>query len=781
MPPVYSQSNPYALAGTQPSAPSTTQTNPAIGMFGGYNPISWQWQQPAQSAPSNSTYAKPPSGGYAGIESKPGAYGGGQSPSWGFALADGGVVPSVPQGSYGSSTDINSALGTIMDAYEYGQTAAGIRQQPNGAIPMPPASSAASPGAMSPAAPPGQGTNDSTAAGTEQVDASNQGTVQSLDDGGDVAAVDPTNPSPDEPQAVPEASAVPDEPQAPAPTPGGGGPMQGEPGVISEPTTNEPTTGEPTTNDPMNTQPGATMDMPPGAAGQALQDTGQALTAGTVPGMVAFLKGGGAAPPQVVKQAEAQVDPTGQMPQDEKVIQTIASQPTPEKQFGVMQYYRQQYDGMKASAAAGLNQGDLEHATQMATKAYSYLPDGYNINFTPSQSGKVGITATVRSVADPSKGVQYNLSPEQFNQFLRGPDGQYDMLMEHDVNATLSKMSTPTALTSFNGLEPPGTPGAPAWAQPSASDIQKSKEAQNQQPSHMTYSNGKFSGGDQQQAQSSPQGFHSDPSVSNVTVTRPSKNGPGFNSTTSQVPIEGGNAQAPLYGTKEWQDARDNALWGGLAQRYDEGDVRTAAAMFPYASLSTRDLQKAVNWLETNKQAGRKLDIESTRATSPFGVANIRATQSGQNADKRLTGVQYTADQRRGGNTDNINAANQRASGSDAAKILNGMLASNPDLSRDPDQLIQAAGRIIAKTPGLNMTPRDLVNQAINPSQNQSQNQSQDQDASPARGGRQLGNSAQVPSNIPPPQQRLPGKVYMTPKKGPQMWTGTGWVTPQGQ
>lgn len=169
--------------------------------------------------------------------------------------------------------------------------------------------------------------------------------------------------------------------------------------------------------------------------------------------IASYVMGADAAPPQVVAALERSVDPQNQMDPDARhmaAIQQAARQGGPEAAWGVMQNYRKQYDARKAFAAAALNgvQGkpaDIASAAQAATQAYSYLPDGNTVTFQPSQTG---ITATVKRAGGANQPfASANLSPEQFNKWLRGTEGQYDNVMERGAPAILAELQNTNTAT----------------------------------------------------------------------------------------------------------------------------------------------------------------------------------------------------------------------------------------------------------------------------------------------------------------------------------------------
>lgn len=96
--------------------------------------------------------------------------------------------------------------------------------------------------------------------------------------------------------------------------------------------------------------------------------------------------------------------------------------------WGLVQHYRQKYDAYRSFAAAAMDgiQGkppDIMAAARAATQAYPNALHGSTVNFTPTQGG---ITAAVTMPGERAPSQQIRLSPQAFQQFLKGPAGQFD-------------------------------------------------------------------------------------------------------------------------------------------------------------------------------------------------------------------------------------------------------------------------------------------------------------------------------------------------------------------
>lgn len=189
--------------------------------------------------------------------------------------------------------------------------------------------------------------------------------------------------------------------------------------------------------------------IPDDASGPSDQDASQAVGNSPDPQrMVSYLMGADAAPPQMVAAIEHSIDPQGQMDPDTRhilAVQQATKQGGPDAGWSVIQNYRKNYDARRSFAAAALNgvagkPPDVMAATQAATQAYSYLPDGMNISFQPSQAG--GITATVKPMGGQGGGGSVDLTPEQFNEFVRGRSGQYDNVYEKGAPQVLAQLKS---------------------------------------------------------------------------------------------------------------------------------------------------------------------------------------------------------------------------------------------------------------------------------------------------------------------------------------------------
>jgi hypothetical protein len=217
-----------------------------------------------------------------------------------------------------------------------------------------------------------------------------------------------------------------------------------------------------------------------------LSDMGGAIKQGAqslFPKMARYLQGADAAPRQVVAALENQIDPNNTMDQNERSMRTIeaASHDSSDVGWGVMQYYRAQFNAMKGGAAVALAKGsNPEVVAQNLTNAYSFLPDGNKVTFAPAKSG--GYVAQVHTMDGDTQ--SYQLSPEQLNQFVRSNDGAYDNLMHNKVGDIMQQLAksqgrtieqlqganatnrgAPPAARPYGGTQPqlpPGQNGLPA-------------------------------------------------------------------------------------------------------------------------------------------------------------------------------------------------------------------------------------------------------------------------------------------------------------------------------
>lgn len=157
-------------------------------------------------------------------------------------------------------------------------------------------------------------------------------------------------------------------------------------------------------------------------------------------GIMAYLMGSGAAPASKVAQLEQQADPEGTLDPNDRKLAAVqaASQQGPEQGWAVVQHYRRTYDAYKAHGAAALARGDLTNAANSLTQAYTNLPDGYSIKFTPDVNG-------VR--ADMMEGDKLirsqNYSPQQLAQFIRSPQAAFDQVLSKGSINTFGSLSAP--------------------------------------------------------------------------------------------------------------------------------------------------------------------------------------------------------------------------------------------------------------------------------------------------------------------------------------------------
>lgn len=139
---------------------------------------------------------------------------------------------------------------------------------------------------------------------------------------------------------------------------------------------------------------------------RAVGQNNQGQQQGSKPTPAAYISGQDAVPSHVANFYEKQVDPTGKMDPAERNLRAIAAAPDPATQYGMVQYNRRKYGAMRAIAIAALKGSpqrppDMNYASQALTAAFDAVPDGNKVQFTPNQRG--GVTVSVTNIAKAQK------------------------------------------------------------------------------------------------------------------------------------------------------------------------------------------------------------------------------------------------------------------------------------------------------------------------------------------------------------------------------------------
>jgi hypothetical protein len=114
-------------------------------------------------------------------------------------------------------------------------------------------------------------------------------------------------------------------------------------------------------------------------------------------------------------------------------------------------YYQQKLNLYRDVAAAELDHGDVKAAADAASRALYNMLDGTSVEFTPSNNG---VTVTVKYSGQDKPAQQTQLTLPQFNQFLRGKDGQYDYVIEHSISAVLYQLAVERGMpTQVDGTQ----------------------------------------------------------------------------------------------------------------------------------------------------------------------------------------------------------------------------------------------------------------------------------------------------------------------------------------
>lgn len=174
---------------------------------------------------------------------------------------------------------------------------------------------------------------------------------------------------------------------------------------------------------------------------------GDGPVSGPLRRFMAYLSGADASDPEQVSALEQQVDPEGILDEGTRkmlAVQAATKSGGPEAAAGAAQHYRKKYDAYRGFAAAALAAGDVAGAAKSASQAYPNLLDGSNLQFTPAPMG-AGVVATLSGRGGQSQTL--NLTPAQFNEFLVGPPGDYETVMEVGIDKLINSLA-----------QKPGTP-----------------------------------------------------------------------------------------------------------------------------------------------------------------------------------------------------------------------------------------------------------------------------------------------------------------------------------
>lgn len=334
---------------------------------------------------------------------------------------------------------------------------------------------------------------------------------------------------------------------------------------------------------------------------EALRNAGRSV--------LAYLMGADAAPPQVAQKFATGVkaEYPGVSDDDANVLAVHKALELggPDAAWQMVQYNRTAYNAKQAFAFTALmgtpqKPADPQAAAQAATQASQHILDGSQAQFTATPDGF--ITATVKM---PGSGqpVSYNLSPEQFAQYLNvGKDGQWDRVMEQGgVPGTLQRLSSKA-------------PGA-------ATTSAKSSGASGTHDTADTYEDDDTDTGDM-----SP------------IVRKGTNDGSNFGKTPSTLDLS--NGETETFTPRDDLEARATRLFPSASQGAQRRQYM--ATQMDQAAQGRRALRQA----EARGDAMR--DVAGIRGQAQVGAAGARAEGTIGAADKRLQGVRETNEAKTG-------------------------------------------------------------------------------------------------------------------------------------
>jgi hypothetical protein len=175
-----------------------------------------------------------------------------------------------------------------------------------------------------------------------------------------------------------------------------------------------------------------------GSAG-AVEDPSRAAA------MANYLKGAGAAPQSLIKQAEQIVDPNGELSESERTMGTLGtvynhylkqgdSEKAKKAAASIVQYQRRLFSTYASIAQAAAENGDVDQTVEAAIRAYSSVPDGRDLKVSKTEDGRfqVEITdeATGEVIQKPVLSPQeigawaMKVTPGSFDEYIAGAAGE---------------------------------------------------------------------------------------------------------------------------------------------------------------------------------------------------------------------------------------------------------------------------------------------------------------------------------------------------------------------
>lgn len=165
--------------------------------------------------------------------------------------------------------------------------------------------------------------------------------------------------------------------------------------------------------------PGGSMQSSQASSGQASSAPGGKKGMPDPRQTLMYLTGAGNVSPDIADALEKKLDPQGQMNPSTRTLHAIASAPSPDAAFGLMQHYRTRYNAYSGGAVAALDQGNLGQAAAHATQAFQNIPTGYDVRFAPARGGIAMSAKKLGRQAQPQQAME---DGGEVREFLGGED-----------------------------------------------------------------------------------------------------------------------------------------------------------------------------------------------------------------------------------------------------------------------------------------------------------------------------------------------------------------------
>lgn len=184
-----------------------------------------------------------------------------------------------------------------------------------------------------------------------------------------------------------------------------------------------------------------------------------------------YLSGANAMDENELNERVIEANPQGKLRQPMAVEQMVAQayRESPEKGAAALDALKKRSASLMAAGSIAIGNGNLAVAAQNINNAMRWMPDGNEVHVVANGAGGFKVTTTDwgTTLKNPHQVQNFQLTADQMNQFIHGPQGNWDSLLIRNIGQVFSRLER----IGVRSDERKGVPEEERWREPAQTQL----------------------------------------------------------------------------------------------------------------------------------------------------------------------------------------------------------------------------------------------------------------------------------------------------------------------